>query len=265
MQIFTIFLLFLLLLALYWIWRLKKELKDSTKITTQQQLMLMREERLSELGSMMGNIAHQWKQPLNNIGLLILNIQNAHRKNLLSHEYLEDKVIAIEETIEYMAQTIEDFSDYLSPNKEKQLFYINDSVEKAIDLTMPTLNKSQIDIVFLAEDDYEFMGRKNELTQVLIILINNAKDALLKDHTNQNRAIEINLTAIDEKIELTVRDNGLGVPQKLLSKIFEPYFTTNSDTKGRGLGLYMAKMIIEGMDGKITVYNDGGAVFLIEF
>jgi C4-dicarboxylate-specific signal transduction histidine kinase len=265
LQLTTAILFLLLLGAGYWIWLLRKIINNEQNKRAEQQQLLVRDDRLSEMGSMMGNIAHQWKQPLNNIALLVLNIQNSYRKNQLTTEYLEDKVFAIEETLEYMAQTIEDFSDYLSPRKTKNNFYINDSVEKAMELTMPTLNKSRVDIIFMAEDEYKFMGRKNELTQVLIILINNARDALMKDTENQDKTIEINLEEHKEKIQIIVRDNGLGIPKHLLNKIFEPYFTTNNDTKGRGLGLYMAKMIVEGLEGTIKIFNDKGAVFELEF
>jgi len=266
MLLFIIAILFLLLLGSgYWVWVLQKKINSEQNKSAEQQQLLVREDRLSEVGSMMGNIAHQWKQPLNNIALLVLNIQNSYRKNQLTTEYLENKVFAIEDTLEYMSQTIEDFSDYLSPRKTKHNFYINDSIEKAMELTIPTLNKSNVDIIFLAEDEYQFMGRKNELTQVLIILINNAQDALLKDIENQDKVIEINLEEKNNKIQLTVKDNGLGIPKHLLDKIFEPYFTTNNDTKGRGLGLYMAKMIVEGLDGTIKIFNDKGAIFELEF
>lgn len=221
-------------------------------------------ERLATIGEMMGNISHQWKQPLNNIGLLVLNIDNTFRKGNLTLEYLEDKVDAIEDTIEYMSQTIEDFSDYLNPNRQKNKFYLSDSVEKAMELTMPSLTKSKVDIIFYDEDDYEFYGRKNELTQVLIILINNAKEALVKNSNNRDKMINITLEQIDNNFVLTIQDNGLGVPVELFSKIFEPYFSTNEQTKGRGLGLYMSKKIIEDrFNGKIKVSNNKGAVFSI--
>jgi signal transduction histidine kinase len=262
---FILFLLILLTLSGLWIWNLKKKNIQVVNNCSQQAQLLSRENKLSEIGAMMGNIAHQWKQPLNNIALLVLNIENAHRKNQLTDEYLENKVFAIEDTLEYMSQTIEDFSDYLSPRKEKQFFCINDSVEKAMELTMPTLNSSHIDIIFLADDEYEVSGRKNELTQVLIILINNAKDALLKDKENSNKMIQFELTKDENIIKLIIKDNGLGIPNSLIEKIFNPYFTTNENTKGRGLGLYMAKMIIEGLDGTIKVHNNEGAVFELEF
>ena len=219
-------------------------------------------ERLATIGEMMGNISHQWKQPLNNISLLVLNLDNTYRKGNMTLEYLEDKVDAIEDTIEYMSQTIEDFSDYLNPNRQKSKFYLSDSVEKAMELTMPSLTKSHIDIIFYEEDDYEFYGRKNELTQVLIILINNAKDALSKDTNNRSKSINITLEEVDKNFILIIHDNGLGVAPELFKKIFEPYFSTNEQTKGRGLGLYMSKKIIdEGFNGKIEVSNDNGAVF----
>jgi len=221
-------------------------------------------ERLATVGEMMGNISHQWKQPLNNISLLVLNIDNTYRKGNMTLEYMEDKVDAIEETIEYMTQTVEDFSDYLSPKRNKSNFYVSDSIEKAMELTMPSLNKSKVDIIFYAEDDYEFYGRKNELTQVLIILINNAKEALLKDVRNKQKEIVINLEEDEKNILLSVKDNGLGVPDEIKEEIFEAYFSTNESSKGRGLGLYMSKKIIEEQfKGKLHLHNDGGAVFTI--
>ena len=221
-------------------------------------------ERLATIGEMMRSISHQWKQPLNNIALLVLNIDSTFRKGKLTVEYMEDKVDSIEETIEYMSQTIEDFSDYLNPNKQKSNFYISDSVEKAMELTMPSLTKNSIDIIFYAEDEYESYGRKNELTQVIIILINNAKDALIKDIDNRNKSIEINLEKDNKSMKLTISDNGRGIPQEYLSKIFEPYFSTNRDTKGRGLGLPMARKIIEErFNGRLNAYNSSGAVFEI--
>lgn len=221
-------------------------------------------ERLATVGEMMGNISHQWKQPLNNISLLVLNIDNTYRKGNMTLEYMEDKVDAIEETIEYMTQTVEDFSDYLNPKRDKNSFYVSDSIEKAMELTMPSLTKSAVDIVLYTEDEYEYFGRKNELTQVLIILINNAREALIKDINNNNKEIIINLEEDKKNILLTIQDNGLGIPVKIKNKVFDAYFSTNEENKGRGLGLYMSKKIIEEQfQGKLLVHNNKGAVFSI--
>ncbi len=222
-------------------------------------------ERLATMGEMMGNISHQWKQPLNNISLLVMNIEQTYRKGNMTLEYMEDKVDAIEETIEYMTQTIEDFSDYLNPKRHKNRFYLNDSVEKAMELTMPTLNSNGVDIIFYADDDFEYFGRKNELTQVLIILINNAKEALNRDLNNLNKKITIELKESLDAFILQVKDNGIGVEEEIKDKIFDAYFTTNQPNKGRGLGLYMSKKIIEErFSGRISVENEQGAVFTIQ-
>ena len=222
-------------------------------------------ERLATVGEMMGNISHQWKQPLNNISLMVLNIDNTYRKGNMTLEYMEDKVDAIEETIEYMTQTIEDFSDYLSPKRNKNNFYVNDSIEKAMELTMPTLNENAVDIILYAEDDYEYFGRKNELTQVLIILINNAKEALVKDEKNLNKQIIIEIEKEHKTLIVKVKDNGLGVPNEIKSKIFDAYFSTNENSKGRGLGLYMSKEIVEArFNGSLGVENSKGAIFTIK-
>jgi signal transduction histidine kinase len=222
-------------------------------------------ERLATVGEMMGNISHQWKQPLNNISLLVLNIDNTYKKGNMTLEYMADKVDAIEETIEYMTQTIEDFSDYLNPKRSKNHFYVNDCIEKAMEITMPTLTKNAIDIVFYAEDDYKYFGQKNELTQVLIILINNAKEALIKDKNNNEKQIIIELEKSTHNLILKIQDNGLGVPDVIQNKIFDAYFSTNGKAKGRGLGLYMSKQIIEErFKSSLSVKNNQGAVFTIK-
>ena len=253
------------LILSYWIIILKKQVYTIKKQYKEKEQIFFQKNRLTTMGEMMGNIAHQWKQPLNNIALLILNIHYAHRKNQLTSEYLNNKVYAIEDTIEYMSQTIEDFSDFLSPNKEKHNFYINDSIEKAIELTMPSLTQSNIDIIFLDNNEYELFGRKSELIQVMMVLINNARDALIKDINNKHKEITINLSREQEYIILSIKDNGLGIPEELINKIFTPYFTTNQNEKGRGLGLSMAKTIIEASFGTIDVKNENGALFQIKF
>jgi len=215
------------------------------------------------MGEMMSNIGHHWRQPLNNIALLVLNIEKTHKKGKLTQHNLGKKIEEIEDNIEEMSNIIEDFKKYLTPIKNREEFSINYSIEMAIMLISSTLKHHDISINFEADNHYSYYGRKNELTQVLTLILDNAKDALIKDSNNSNRAINITLKKIEKEIIITIQDNGQGVSKDIMHKLFDPYFTTNHKTQGRGLSLYIAKMsILEEFNGVIDVYNsDGGAVF----
>jgi C4-dicarboxylate-specific signal transduction histidine kinase len=266
MELCSILLLILIVVGLYNI-VLYRESKDKIEEEMQKRLeqerQQFRQNRLRAMGEMMSNIGHHWKQPLNNIAILVLNIEKNYRADKLTQSYLDEKIEAIEDTIEQMSSVVEDFKKYLTPTTKRELFSINYSIEIAIMLVSSTLKSHNIEIKFEADGDYNYYGRKNELTQVLTLIINNAKDALIKNSTNRERTITIKLKKIEEQIRIIIEDSGEGVPQDIIHKLFDPYFTTKHKTQGRGLSLYIAKMIIlEEFNGVIDVYNNSsGAVF----
>ncbi len=258
-EIFVSILLLLLFIVL-----VKRWINKEVERRIQQEQLLFQQNRLIAMGEMMSNVAHHWKQPLNTVALLVMNIQKNYQANKLTNEYLEEKVEDIEETIEKMSQTLEDFTYYLTPSANKELFCVNQSMKTAIKLLSHDLQKNRITVEFHAQNAYNCMGQKNELTQVFIAILNNARDALLKEEEVQNKKITVTLTEVEQQIHITIQDNGKGIASELLDKVFDPYFTTAHKTQGKGLALYMAKvLIIERFNGDITVRNSSGALFEI--
>jgi len=257
--IIPILIVLIILLYLGKIW-IDKEVKRQIKETH----LRFQENRLIAMGELLGNIAHHWKQPLNTISLIALNIQKQSEKKELTPQYLEEKLFDIEDTIEDISKTIEEFSTHLTPIKNRDFFLINQTVKVSIKILSSLLKQYNIEIIFIESEKYEYYGYKNELLQALLIILTNAKDSLVKNKLLQKKEIVIKLSKIEDKINITIKDNSLGILDTHLHRIFDPYFTTAHKTHGKGLGLYIAKMIvIERFNGSISAHNEDGAVFNI--
>jgi len=253
----TILLIIFLYLVKLWI---EKEVKRQVEETR----LHFQENRLIAMGELLGNIAHHWKQPLNSISLMAMNIQKQSDKGELTPLYLEEKLLDIEEVIEEMSKTIEEFYSHLSPRKDREKFSINKTIKVAIKILSSLLKRQKIDILFIEEDNYIYNGYKNELLQALLIILTNAKESLVNNKELIEKKITIKLSKIENRISITIQDNSLGILDENLHRVFDPYFTTAHKTQGKGLGLYIAKMIIiEQFHGSISVHNEGGAVFNI--
>ncbi len=231
----------------------------------QKDQMLIQQNRLAAMGDMINNIAHQWRQPLNNVGLTIQSIRADFLTGNLTRESLEEEVNQSMQSIRYMSQTIDDFRSYFRPDKEKQSFRIIKVVKHVISLIHPTLQNHGIELRLVDDNSKEVMGYENEFGQVLINVINNAKDAII-ERKPADPFIEILCFQDGERSVVTVKDNAGGIDQSIISKIFDPYFTTKFQSQGTGIGLYMSKIIIEmNMGGHMSVKNSGdGAEFRIE-
>jgi len=255
---FSIILLIILLyLGKIWLDREVKRQVEKTRLHFQ-------ENRLIAMGELLGNIAHHWKQPLNTISLMALNIQKQSNKGELTPLYLEEKLFDIEEVVEEMSKTIEEFHTHLTPTENMEIFSINQTIKTSIKILSSSLEKSHINIYFIDTEICEYNGYKNELLQAILIILTNAKDSLIKNETLKEKKITIKLSKIENKINITIQDNSLGILDENLHRVFDPYFTTAHKTKGKGLGLYIAKMIIiKSFNGSISVHNQDGAIFII--
>jgi signal transduction histidine kinase len=239
-------------------------LEASLKALKEKEEFLFQKAKMADMGEMIGNIAHQWRQPLaiNNTLLSILK-EKAQMEMLDTQEVLE-KLSEMENNIQYMSKTIDDFMRFYHPAKKKTLFCVSDVVEHALTIMRPILKKAGISLQFTSCEDSYVKGYMNEYTQVVVAILTNAKDALLERAT-PNAMITVGLTKEEENIVLTISDNAGGIDESHLHRIFDPYFSTKHKSMGTGLGLYIAKMIIEkNMGGSLLAKNGtAGAHFEI--
>ncbi len=227
--------------------------------------LLMQQSKLAAMGEMIGSIAHQWRQPLNTVGLIIQDIRTAHELGELDGTYLKESVAKAMSIIRHMSATIDDFRYFYQPEKEAHPFSIAEAVVKAVSVIDASFKSNNIEIDLDLKDDVIVEGFANEYSQVLLNFLSNAKDIFIERKTPNPRVI-LRLFKQDGRSVLTVRDNGGGISKDIIGKIFEPYFSARKDGQGTGMGLYMSKMIIEkSMNGKLTAENnEEGAEFRIE-
>jgi len=231
----------------------------------QKDRILIQQQRQAAMGEMINNIAHQWRQPLNNIGLIIQNMMQSREYGELTYDQMRADVGKAMETIRFMSQTIDDFRNYFQPDKEKRRFSVRTAVTKTIAVIEGSIGKTRISIEADAGDDPSIYGYSNEYSQVLLNILINARDALAERKIH-NPEITITIRSENGKTVVTIGDNAGGIPDNIIDRIFDPYFSTKSPEKGTGVGLFMSKNIIEGnMNGRLTAYNSGeGAEFRIE-
>jgi len=230
--------------------------------------IMFQQSKLASLGEMLGNIAHQWRQPLNHLNIILYKMKKEfnHNKENFNNNYMEAKNVT-----KKMSNTIEDFSNFFKPDKDLEFFYINESIEQSHSILEKTLKTENVRIYFSPTCDYKIEGYPNEFSHVLVNIINNARDALNVSSQKKEKLINITTTfrhdnILHNCISICIEDNAGGIDPKIMNKIFEPYFTTKHKSEGTGIGLYMCKQIVENsMNGQILVENRGeGACFEIK-
>lgn len=243
----------------------QKIIEELQKNRTKEQL-LIQQSKMASMGEMIANIAHQWRQPLNGLGLLIQNIETLYELDELDEEAIHYTVQTGYSLVNSMSATIDDFRNFFKPNKEKVTFSISKAVLAANRIVEASLKSRSIQLEMELNENIMTYGYPNEFSQVVINLINNAKDALEEARTITNKQILIRVYDDAGDACLSICDNGGGICEDIMNKLFDPYFTTKPEGKGTGIGLYMSKMIIEtNMHGKLEVKNnDKGAVFTIK-
>ncbi|MDD2567463.1 MAG: PAS domain-containing sensor histidine kinase [Thiovulaceae bacterium] len=249
---------------------LEKRVKEEMQKQKTQEKMMLHQSRQAAMGELLESIAHQWRQPLNIIGLATVNLETLHAVGNLSDEEFDEKIRIITSNIAYMSQTIDDFRKFLSPEKHSGNFDPNASIRNALMIIDAQRKSAKTDISLELQENIELSGIANEFQQVLIILLNNALDAIkhrLQTAQIERGAITITSKQNDNVIRIEVSDNGGGIDPKSAGNIFEPYFSTKSNTYGTGIGLYIAKNIVESrMRGKIGFSPiTSGTCFYLEF
>ena len=241
---------------------LQEEIEKAVLKNRVQEKMLIQQTKMAEIGSMLESIAHQWRQPLNILGLSISNLSLGFAFGKL--ENIQSTVEIMEQQIQYMSQTIDDFRNFFKHDHSQKRININDTLNEIETLIDPLLRRDTITLVRNIDPLITVLVYPNELKQVLLNIINNAREAI--EYTkSENREIKVSCENNSHFCIISIEDTGGGVPLDIIDKLFDPYFTTKFESQGTGIGLYMAKMIIEKhFLGKLSVYNTKrGACFEI--
>ncbi|MDD2905882.1 MAG: PAS domain-containing sensor histidine kinase [Sulfurimonas sp.] len=236
---------------------LEARVEDEIKKNEVKQQVMFWQSRFASLGQMLANIAHQWRQPLTELNLILFNIKKAalcddYMNVCIYHE--QSKLL-----IKNMSNTIEDFTNFFKPNKEKEVFDLMRCINESLHILDTLLQKELISVYVAGPKELMLLGISNELSQVFINLLKNAKDAFVSN-TILLREIDIRVTNEKTFARIEIKDNAGGIKEKDIYKIFEPYFTTKHASQGTGLGLFMSKMICEqGFNGSLDVTSKQNA------
>lgn len=215
--------------------------------------MVLQQSKFVKSGEMIANITHQFRQPLNNISYILMNLKKKFENKNLDEIYFDKKIEQANSQVIFLSKTIDDFKEFYTKSKEKDTFMVKDAISNASTILSADLKNYNIDleIGFETFEDIKIFGVKSELSQVLIAIISNSIDAL---KNKNNPKIKINILSNSAEVIISLEDNAGGIKAKNLKKIFEPYFSTKEE--GTGIGLYLSKMIIEeSFAGKILVEN----------
>lgn len=244
---------------------LEKRIKEEVDKSREKDKILFQQAKLASLGEMLGNISHQWRQPLMEINSIFLPIE---AKIILGKKVKDSEILEAIEKLnfitKFMSDTIDDFRDFFSNDKEKIKFNLLEQINSIVNIISAGLKAHNIKLDILIKKNPNLFGYKNEFSQVLINLINNAKDELISRNI-ENPYIKISIFEENENVIVTVEDNAGGIKVNPIDTIFEPFFTYEKQN-GSGIGLFMSKLIIEkNMEGKLKAYNkNSGAFFEIK-
>jgi C4-dicarboxylate-specific signal transduction histidine kinase len=241
-----------------------QRLRMAEELREQEQMMLQ-QCRLAAMGEMIGNIAHQWRQPLNTLGITVQQLLLFYDMGEFDRELLEKNVSIAMGLIKHMSTTIDDFRNFFRPNKEKVEFKVTEAIASTLSIIDDSFKSQHIAVEVVAKAEPAVFGYQNEYGQVLLIILNNARDALTERGTEGPR-VTITISAEESMAVVAVADNAGGIPEEIMDKIFDPYFTTKGPQQGTGVGLFMSKIIIEkNMGGRLSARNTAdGAEFRIE-
>ena len=238
-----------------------RQLQEKDRTIQEKDRQLFEQSKRAEMGEMIGNIAHQWRQPLAIINTIVGILKEKNSTTTIPQEELKEKLEKMQTRILYMSDTIEDFMNYCRPDKEKSTFKIIDAITQSLEVAH---TNKKIIINIDADETLSLYGLKNEYIQVIVSILSNIHD-LVTQRVIKNPKIKIRLYRDNHDSVLSITDNVGGIKDENLSKIFNPYFTTKHQSMGTGLGLYIAKMIIENtMNGSLSVENiNNGVTFTI--
>jgi len=230
-------------------------MQDLTQIQ-QKERLLIQQSRMAQMGEMLSMIAHQWRQPLGAISSAIFGIQTKLATGKYDHEesneklykYLNTKHKRINEYVQFLSTTIDDFRNFFKPNKKKEFVMFESPIERALQIVEGSLEAKGIEVGYAFNVNKRVDMFQNELMQVILNILKNSEDNFLERETKEPK-IRIETHNKSAHYEIIISDNGGGIPDYIIGKVFDPYFSTKDDKNGSGLGLYMSKVMIEEHSG----------------
>jgi len=225
---------------------------------------MLHQSRLAQMGEIISMIAHQWRQPLSSISVITGTLTLDLMMDNFNHKFFKDKLESISELAQHLSSTIDDFRTFFKDDKEKKISEVKNLIEESIAIITQTLTSKDIKLIVNYKESAKVKSHLNEIKQVILNLIKNSEDIFLEKKL-QEATIWINVYTKDSKVCINVEDNAGGIPDDIIDKVFDPYFSTKKEKDGTGLGLYMSKTIIEEhCEGKLLVENtNNGASFTI--
>ncbi len=241
---------------------LEQRVRDELALNRDKDHLLIQQSRLAAMGEMVHNIAHQWRQPLNSIAIILGLIQDEYEFHELTKDSLDNSIAEAQGILKQMSTTIDDFRSFFRPDREPELFDVSKSVSRALSILEATMKNSNIQIDPILEEGLMVFGYSSQFAQVVLNILTNAREAIQSRKIEPGK-IEMRLSRSEQMAVITIKDNGGGIPEEVIDRIFEPYFTTRE--RGSGIGLYMSRMIIErNLGGQIRANNDpAGAVITL--
>ena len=245
---------------------LEKKVEIEVRLNRKKDLLLMEQSKMASMGEMIGNIAHQWRQPLSTISTASSGMQLQKEYNILTDKEFNESCEAINNNAQYLSKTIDDFKNFIKGDRKKTIFDFRNTIKGFLTLVNGSIKTHNINVIQDLQEYIIFDGYENELTQCLINIFNNSKDVLIEKEV-KNKFLFISTFIDEEKIAdensnlrtkaiIKIKDNAGGIPEDILPKIFEPYFTTKHKSQGTGLGLHMTyNLIVDGMGGTIESSN----------
>ncbi|RXJ89789.1 histidine kinase [Arcobacter sp. CECT 8983] len=253
---------------------LEKTIQEEVQKNLKKDALLTKQSKMAAIGEMLQNIAHQWRQPLSVIttGASGLKLQK-EMNGKIDDEFLDDTLTSIVDTSVHLSTTIDDFMHFFKPNEEQRVFNIKDTINKTLNIFDYNLHSAKITVEKDIED-VKLINYESELIQVIMNILSNSKDAFVERQLD-TRIIFIKTRVKEDSIFITIKDTAGGIPNSIVEKIFNPYFTTKHQYQGTGIGLFMCQEIIsKHMNGDISVSNEKftykdkefiGAQFILKF
>lgn len=241
---------------------LKERIEKEVEKNRAKSALIMQQSKMTAMSELVNSLSHQWRQPLNSISLLVQNIELRYEMNSLKSEELSGYIQEIDSQITFMSDTINQFVSYIKGNKIKNKFYFREVLEKSQEMLSAKLFNEKID-VSVDYEDFSLNTNRNGFLEVIVNILKNSIDAFGRNNICENRKIYIETKVLLSSIELTFKDNAGGMDEKNLSRATEPYFTTDFKERGKGLGLYIVKMVIEEwLFGNLIIRNNDDGLLI---